>query len=99
MGGYSIELSPGMYNDPDFAAKLLMVGVRYFRGLGNSHVYHFETKTTTRIKKKKHNHCFYKDLVIFLRFIFVFTIFIYTFAVGIHTTLITCGQNSVIQPY
>jgi len=51
VGGYSIELSPGMYSDPDFAAKLLMVGVRYFKGLGNSRVYHFETKTTTRIKK------------------------------------------------
>ncbi len=51
VGGYSVELSPGMYSDPDFTAKLLMVGVRYMKGLGNSRVYHFETKTTTRIKK------------------------------------------------
>lgn len=51
VGGYSIELSPGMYSDPDFTAKLLMVGVRHMKGLGKSRVYHFETKTTTRIKK------------------------------------------------
>lgn len=51
VGGYSIEYSPGMYSDPDFTAKLLMVGVRYMKGLGNSRVYHFETKTTTRIKR------------------------------------------------
>ena len=51
VGGYSIELSPGMYSDPDFTAKLLMVGVRYFKGMGNSRVYHFETKTTKRIQK------------------------------------------------
>ncbi len=51
VGGYSIELSPGMYSDPDFTAKLLLVGVRYLKGLGNSRVYHFETKTTTRIRK------------------------------------------------
>ena len=51
VGGYSVELSPGMYSDPDFTAKLLMVGVRYLKGMGNSRVYHFETKTTTRIQK------------------------------------------------
>lgn len=51
VGGYSIEFTPGMYSDPDFTAKLIMVGVRYLKGLGNSRVYHFETKTTTRIKK------------------------------------------------
>ena len=32
-------------------AKLLMVGVTHLKGLGNSRVYHFETKTTGRIKK------------------------------------------------
>lgn len=55
VGSYSIEFSPGMYSDPDFAAKLLIVGVRHFKGLGNSRVYHFETKTTTRIKKNNGN--------------------------------------------
>lgn len=51
VGGYSIEYTPGMYSDPDFTAKLLMVGVRHMKGLGNCRVYHFETKTTTRIRK------------------------------------------------
>lgn len=51
VGGYSVELSPGMYSDPDFTAKLYYCGVRLFKGLSNSRVYHFETKTTTRIKK------------------------------------------------
>lgn len=51
VGGYSIEYSPGMYSDPDFTAKLWFVGIRYMKGLANSRVYHFETKSTTRIKK------------------------------------------------
>ena len=51
VGGYSIEFSPGMYSDPDFTAKLLSVGIRHFKGMGRSRVYHFETKTTGRIRK------------------------------------------------
>lgn len=51
IGGYSVEYSPGMYSDPDFTAKLWFYGVRYFKGLSASRVYHFETKSTTRIKK------------------------------------------------
>jgi glycosyltransferase involved in cell wall biosynthesis len=51
VGGYSIELTPGMYSDPDFTAKLWLAGVRYFKGLGNCRVYHFETKSTGRVKK------------------------------------------------
>ena len=53
VGGYSIEFSPGMYSDPDFAAKLWLVGVRYFKGLSASRVYHFEARSTSRIKKNK----------------------------------------------
>jgi len=51
VGGYSVELTPGMYSDPDFTAKLWLVGVRYMKGLGNCRVYHFETKSTGRVKK------------------------------------------------
>lgn len=51
VGGYSIELSPGMYSDPDFSAKLWMVGVRLFKGLSASRVYHFEARSTGRVKK------------------------------------------------
>ena len=49
VGGYSIEFSPGMGSDPDLTAKLWMAGVRHFKGLSNSRVYHFETKSTERI--------------------------------------------------
>lgn len=50
-GGYSIEYSPGMYSDPDFTAKLYMCGVRFMKGLQASRIYHFETKSTNRIRK------------------------------------------------
>ena len=53
VGGLSIEFSPGMYSDPDFARKLYESGVRYFKGIGNSLVYHFGSKSTKRIKKNK----------------------------------------------
>ncbi len=51
VGGYSIEFSPGMYSDPDFSMKLWKLGVRYFKGVGKSRVYHFAAKTTKRISK------------------------------------------------
>lgn len=55
VGGYSVELSPGMYSDPDFTAKLYLCGIRRFKGLGKSRIYHFETKSTARIKKNEGN--------------------------------------------
>jgi len=54
VGGYSIEFSPGMGSDPDFTAKLLFIGVKHFKGLGASRVYHFETKSTERVKKNNY---------------------------------------------
>lgn len=51
VGGYSVEFSPGISSDPDISAKLWMAGVRKFKGLSDSRVYHFETKSTGRIKK------------------------------------------------
>lgn len=53
VGGYSIEFSPGMYSDPDFSMKLWLAGVRYFKGVSNSRVYHFGSATTKRIIKNK----------------------------------------------
>jgi glycosyltransferase involved in cell wall biosynthesis len=50
-GGYSVELSPGMSSDDDFSMKMWNVGCRIFKGVGKSKVYHFQTKSTTRIKK------------------------------------------------
>lgn len=51
VGGYSVEFSPGMYSDPDFSMKLWQAGVRYFKGLGGSRVYHFQTKSTGKVTK------------------------------------------------
>ena len=51
VGGYSIEYSPGMYSDPDFSAKLWHAGVRLFKGVDKSRVYHFEARSTHRIVK------------------------------------------------
>jgi GT2 family glycosyltransferase len=51
IGGFSIEFSPGMYSDPDFSMKLWKYGVRIFKGIGSSKVYHFQSKSTGRLKK------------------------------------------------
>lgn len=51
VGGYSIEFSPGMGSDPDLTAKLWTVGVRHFKGLGQCRVYHFETRSTGRVRR------------------------------------------------
>jgi len=51
VGGMSVEFSPGMYSDPDLCMKLWLAGVRYFKGLSKSRVYHFQSATTLRIKK------------------------------------------------
>jgi glycosyltransferase involved in cell wall biosynthesis len=53
VGGYSLEFSPGMYSDPDFSMKLWKLGVRIFKGVGNSKVYHFQSKSTKRLKKSR----------------------------------------------
>lgn len=51
VGGMSVEFSPGMYSDPDLSMKLWQAGVRYFKGVGASKVYHFGSKSTKRIKR------------------------------------------------
>lgn len=51
IGGFSIDFSPGMASDDDLAMKLWQVGCRYYKGVGKSFVYHFQTKSTGRIKK------------------------------------------------
>jgi len=50
-GGYSIEFSPGMYSDPDFSMKLWQMGIRLFRSVSESRVYHFGSKSVSRVKK------------------------------------------------
>ena len=51
IGGFSVEFSPGMYSDPDFAMKLWSVGCRIFIGVADSRVYHFQARSTGRVKK------------------------------------------------
>lgn len=53
VGGYSTEFSPGMYSDPDFSMKLWHAGVRHFKGIGKSRVYHFMSKSTGKLNKKR----------------------------------------------
>lgn len=51
VGGYSVELTPGMASDPDFVAKLKIAGISYFKGVGSSLCYHFISKTVSRVVK------------------------------------------------
>jgi glycosyltransferase involved in cell wall biosynthesis len=51
VGGYSSEFSPGMSSDNDFSMKLWHAGCRIFIGVGNSFVYHFQCKSTGKVKK------------------------------------------------
>ena len=51
VGGFSPEFTPGHYSDPDLSFKLLKAGLRIFRGVGASRVYHFGSKSTGRIKR------------------------------------------------
>ncbi len=60
VGGMSEEFSPGMYSDPDLSMKLWQAGVRYFKGMGNSKVYHFGSRSTKRLKKNVGRELFFK---------------------------------------
>ena len=60
VGGYSVEFSPGFYSDPDFSMKLWKAGVRLFKGVSRSRVYHFGSKSTKRSGKNKGYYTFIK---------------------------------------
>ncbi|GLR18086.1 glycosyltransferase family 2 protein [Portibacter lacus] len=49
IGGFSEEFSPGMYSDPDMAMKAWDAGTRIFKGIAESRVYHFGSKSTKRL--------------------------------------------------
>lgn len=51
VGGFSMEFSPGMYSDPDLAMKFWKLGNRFFLGVGDSLVYHFQARSTGRVVK------------------------------------------------
>jgi len=50
IGGYSPEFTPGLYSDPDISMKLWHAGVRYFKIVSKSRVYHFLSKSVHRVK-------------------------------------------------
>jgi len=47
-----------MYSDPDFSMKLWKLGIRLFKGVSKSRVYHFGSKSTRRIKRNNGYHEF-----------------------------------------
>lgn len=53
VGGYSIEFSPGLYSDPDFSMKLWKAGIRLFKGVSASRVYHFGGRSTIRMMRNR----------------------------------------------
>jgi glycosyltransferase involved in cell wall biosynthesis len=48
VGGFSEEFFPGAGSDPDFNLKLWNIGVRIFKSLSTSKIYHFKSKTLRR---------------------------------------------------
>ena len=52
IGGFSVEFSPGTGSDPDLNMKLWKLGVRIFKGVSKSRVYHFGS-VVTRQKEKR----------------------------------------------
>ena len=51
IGGFSEEFDPGFASDPDLNMKLWKAGVRIFKGVSLSRVYHFGSLTTRKNKK------------------------------------------------
>jgi len=51
VGGFSEEFNPGFASDPDLNMKLWNTGVRIFKGISLSRVYHFGSLTTRNNKK------------------------------------------------
>ncbi len=55
VGGFSEEFDPGFGSDPDLNMKLWMEGVRIFKGVNKSRVYHFGSLTTRKNLNIKRN--------------------------------------------
>ena len=55
VGGFSEEFNPGFASDPDLNMKLWSAGVRIFKNVGRSRVYHFGSVTTRKGDKIKRN--------------------------------------------
>ncbi len=50
IGGFSEEFNPGFGSDPDLNMKMWSRGVRIFKGVNKSRVYHFGSQTTRKNK-------------------------------------------------
>lgn len=61
IGGFSEEYFPGFGSDPDLAKKMWDYGVRDFVGVGRSLVYHFQCKTTYKLKDMNNGHPVFKQ--------------------------------------
>ena len=55
IGGFSEEFNPGFASDPDLNRKLWSIGVRIFKGISKSRLYHFGSLTTRKNKDIKVN--------------------------------------------
>ena len=55
IGGFSEEFNPGFGSDPDLNMKLWKIGVRIFKGVNQSRIYHFGSLTTRKNKSVKQN--------------------------------------------
>jgi GT2 family glycosyltransferase len=67
VGGWSEEFYPTGGDDTDFLVKLWNVGVRDFKGVNKSRVYHFGSITTRKKKDSKNNYLGSKANYIFLK--------------------------------
>lgn len=55
IGGFSEEFDPGFGSDPDLNMKLWQLGVRIFKGVNKSRIYHFGSLTTRKNKNITQN--------------------------------------------
>ena len=55
IGGFSEEFNPGFASDPDLNRQLWSIGVRIFKGISKSRLYHFGSLTTRKNKDIKVN--------------------------------------------
>ena len=55
IGGFSEEFNPGFASDPDLNFKLWNEGVRIFKGISKSRIYHFGSVTTRNNQRIKRN--------------------------------------------
>jgi GT2 family glycosyltransferase len=53
VGGYSLELSPGMGSEDDLMMKFWVAGCRHYAVIGDSRIYHFACRSTGRVRRNR----------------------------------------------